>query len=494
MWVACTTGLPGTWIPTVHANCVHNEIAALKMRSLASFPGPAGGELGKGFRGQFARFRALSRRYGGCRWELSQTAQSYTGAMRRRYVEAERSLRVDGPLCSADYKLRAFLKAEKLPSAKDAKPRMIFPRSPRYNLVLASWLKPFEHWLWGRLTAKWLFDVSNPTRVVAKGLSPRCRANLIVRKFNAFERCTVFEVDGKAFEAHVSYAQLCCERSVYQAAYPGDSDLKRVLSKQLFEGKTSSGVKFSRPGGRASGDFNTGMGNTLIMLAAVVGVLKSRHRKFDILCDGDNALVFCESRDLAWVRQGFYRDVLAASGHELTLEKPVTVLEHVRFGRSAPVFLGHGLGWTMVREPESVLSGAYASHRWLREPLFARRWLSGVARCELSLAIGVPVLQQHSLKVLKAVGHSSKALPDAALADYFVVGAWLAGEGSVIQPTRECRLSFEAAFGWSPEVQLAVEKQEVVVGHPSFVQYMPPPSHWVEASPGLYEAWADAHC
>lgn len=493
MWVGCRTGLPGTWVPAVHANCAHNEVAALAWRSLAPLPRPPNAPLGARTLACFGRLRRLVGAFGGCQWSYLETAETYSGALRRRYVEAERSLRVDGPLRSSDCRLRAFLKAEKLSSAKDPKPRMIFPRSPRYNLVLASWLKPFEHWLWGYLTASRLFRGSS-TRVVGKGLSPRRRANLIVRKFNQFRDCVCFEVDGKAFEAHVTSPQIQEEHSVYRAAYPGDSGLADVLRRQRFAGVSSFGARFAREGGRASGDFNTGMGNTLIMLAVVVGVLRSYGCEFDVLVDGDNALVFLAGVDAPRVIRDFASNVLNESGHEMTLEKPVSYIEAIRFGRSAPVFLGHGLGWTMVREPEAVLSGAFASHRWLREPVFGRRWMNGVARCELSLARGVPVLQSFVLNVLEQT-EGRKAAPLDALSDYFVVGAWLARREDVVEVSREARDSFERAFGWSVESQLAAERGfgSVTVGFPAAVAEMPPRSSWFEAVPGLYEAWFDAH-
>lgn len=493
MWMAWRTGLPGTWAPSVHANCHHNEIAALAWRSLAPLPRGPDPHLSAGVLAAYSRLRALARRYQGLRWGLLETALSYAGSLRRRYVEAERSLRLDGPLRSSDHWLRAFLKAEKLPATKDQKPRMIFPRSPRFNLVVASWLKPFEHWLWGFLTGKRLFGGSN-SRVVGKGLSPRRRANLIKRKFDGFRDCVCFEVDGKAFEAHVTENHLAQEHSVYKAAYSGDSELADVLSRQRFAGVTGSGVKFSRRGGRASGDFNTGMGNTLVMLAVCVGVLSTYRVSFDLLVDGDNALVFLERGDYPAVVGRFYQDVLDASGFEMTLEKPVSYMEGIRFGRSAPLFLGPGLGWAMVREPWSVLSGAYASHRWLREPTFARRWVNGVARCELSLARGVPVLQAAALHVLNST-ESRKAAPVHALADYFAVGGFLAGTEDVVPVSREARLSFERAFGIAPDEQVAWEGKlrGVRVGHSPSVLSTPWPSAWWGAEPGLFEAYWDLH-
>lgn len=492
MWVAWRTGLPGTWCPAVHANCTHNEIAALAWRSLAPLPRGPDPVLSADVLGLYKSLRNIARRYRGTRWGLLETALSYKGALRRRYVEAEKSLMESSQLVRADWLLKAFLKAEKISPPKDAKPRMIFPRSPRFNLLLASWLKPFEHWLWGYLTARRLFGGSN-SRVVGKGLSPRRRANLILKKFRAFRDCVVFEVDGKAFEAHVTENHLHQEHSIYKAAYSGCAELADVLSHQVFAGVSAGGVKFSRRGGRASGDFNTGMGNTLIMLAVCVGVLKTYSINFDILVDGDNALVFFERVDAQSVISTFHDLVLDASGFEMTLEEPVSYVEGIRFGRSAPVYLGKELGWTMVRDPRSVLSGAYASHRWLREPSFGRRWINGVARCELSLALGVPVLQEAALSVLSQTEHKRK-VPVDALSDYFMVGAWLAEAGDAVVVCREARLSFERAFGISPEEQVLWERTcwRTVVGHAQGVLSTPPPSRWWEAEPGIFESFYDA--
>lgn len=493
MLVAWRSGVPGTWMPGVHANCIHNERAALLMRSLAPLPLPADHPLSGAVSGVFTKLRKLVGAYGGTRWSYLETALSYSGSLRRRYLKAELSLRQDGPLTGGDSYLRAFLKAEKTRGLKAGKPRMIFPRSPRYNLVLGSWLKPFEHWLWGRLTARRLFGGSN-TRIVAKGLNPRQRANLIVRKFNQFRDCVCFEVDGKAFEAHVTVPQLKEEHSVYTAAYPRDAGLRRVLSHQLrLSGVTSGGIKFTREGGRASGDFNTGMGNTLIMLSVTVGVLSGYGCAFDILADGDNCLVFAERADSERIVKTFHDDVLLSSGHEFTLEKPVSCIEQIRFGRSAPVFLGHRLGWTMVREYGAVLSGAFVSHAWLREPKFGKRWCRGVASCELSLARGVPLLQSMAVNVLSQT-ENLREIKDEFLRDYWVLGAWRAKEQDVVEVSNEARVSFERAFGISADEQCRLESCIAscrLMDAPPPIE-IPRDSAWDLADPGLYEFCLDS--
>lgn len=487
------SGLPGTWRPMVHSSCPHNEIAAILKRSLAPLPVQVFARVDPRCVREFTRLRNLARLYVDGRWSYLQTAQSYKGSMRRRYVEAERSLRVDGPISRKDHYLRPFLKAEKINATqKKVKPRLIYPRSPRYNLVLASRLKPFEHWLWGRLTAN-VLSTGGVGRVVAKGLNGKRRANLIRRKMSNLDDCVCFEVDGKAFEAHVGKWWLAEEHEVYAAAFPGDRELRELLRVQLnLEGELPCGAKFSREGSRASGDFNTGMGNSLIMLVAVVSSLRRYQVPFDVLVDGDNSLIFLRGQDLDLVMSDFEAHVVGLTGQELTLEAPTRVVEEVRFGQSAPVLTGGG--WTMVRDWRRVLSGALCSHKWLREPRFAREWVRGVAACELSLNVGVPVLQAWALELQRVHGgpEGVRAHPHS---DAVYRGAWFADRSAAREVSPEARLSFERAFGVTPEDQLKLERGFVGGLEFDFSTYKPvrPPSFdRYNLPPGFTEPFLDS--
>lgn len=449
----------GMWVPAVHADCPHNELAALGMRVLAPLPVQVFEEVGPSVKAVFRVLKRIAAQGDVQQWSYLQTAESYSGALRLRYRKAEESLRVDGRLSGEDCYIRAFLKAEKYNAmAKPMKPRMICPRSPRYNLALASRLKPLEHWLWGSLTGPRLFR-GGSGRVVAKGLNQTERANLIVRKFKARDNCVAFEVDGKAFESHVGPWQLREEHGVYKAAFPGDQGLVRLLHAQLeLIGELRSGIKFSRKGARASGDYNTGMGNTIVMLATVVGPLQDLARgKFDVLVDGDNAVVFLDRDVSSRVLSDLPTMITNATGHEITLEKPASCIEEIRFGQSAPIYLGPNLGWRMVRDPRKVISQALSSHRWLREEKFAREWIRGVAACELSLAVGVPVLQQWALELQRRWGgpFGVRAHPHT---DYFYQGAWLAGSEVAVAVHPSARVSFESAFGLGADAQVDLEQ------------------------------------
>lgn len=488
--------MSGSWITQVHRSCAHNEVQALKLRLLGStLPPQVLQQVSLEVRREFDSLVKLARKYTGGRWSLEETAQSYSGLLRRRYTEAARSLTEDGGITARDAKIKAFMKVEKINvGPKWAKPRMICPRSPRYNLALASRLKPFEHWLWGRLSGKHLRrfrgDAGGQGRLVAKGLNPLQRGNLISRKFRSFKDCVVFEADGRAFEAHVGPDQLVQEQRVYSAAFPGDRGLSSLLRKQLnLEGRLSCGAKFSRPGGRASGDFNTGMGNTIIMLCVVVAVMKSFGVGFDLLVDGDNCLVFCERADLPVVLADFAPRAVAWSGQELVVERPVDVMEHIRFGQSAPVSVGGGR-WMMVRDPRKVLSGATSSYKWLREPLFARTYLHGVSRCELSLALGMPVLQAWALHLM-GVTSTMKKLKEHPFVDYFVLGGWFAGESDARPVLQETRESFERAFNISVEEQKEMESSYDYNADQVYAKKLAF-TDWRQAEPGLMENWAEA--
>lgn len=489
MYTAWCSQIEGCWVPSVHANCNHNEIAALLKRSLA--PTPLADERSRlPVLREFKKLRNIARRYGGYKWSHLETAESYTGLLRRRYVEAERSLRTEGAITGADSLLGAFLKAEKFGTAKYGKPRMIFPRSPRYNLALASFLKPFEHWLWGNLTARRLFNGSN-TRVVAKGLNGEQRANLILKKFKLMGECVCFEVDGSAFEAHVDVWQLEQEAAVYLAAYSGDHELAALLARQRHnEGYTANGVRFSRFGGRASGDFNTGMGNTIVMLCVVVSVLRHLKVPFDTLADGDNALVFLRPKDIDLVLAYFAPLARQFSGHEMVLERPVRVYEEVRFGQSAPVQVS-AERWTMVRDYRKVLSQLTSNHAHLNERKQIAKYLRSVALCELSLNAGLPIVQNLAARLL-SITDASKPRQEQVLREYQARGVDLdtLHKTRFVEPTDIARRSYERAFGVTPERQLLIEKHLSQVSLTDEA-WVPEDSPWegalLDARPGLVD-------
>jgi len=457
-----TWGMPGTWVPRVHSNCVCNEKAALMLRTLGdTYQYNTDYTL---FDRAFRRLRRLGWEYCGARWSREQVVESYTGALRSRYETARLSLDEDGGLGKYDTELKAFLKGEKV--VNKVKPRMIFPRSPRYNLELARYLKPFEHWLWGHLKGGRVGACSN-LRVVAKGLNPSTRGKLIHKKFSQFQDPVVIEVDGKSFESHLDVHQLEQEHACYLNAYDNDPALRRLLAVQLkLKGKTSGGIKFERPGGRASGDFNTGMGNTLVMIATVATVMGAYSRwrrgvRWDILVDGDNAVLFLERDHSETLQRLFGPLARVLCGHTMELENVAYSMEQIRFGQCAPVEVDGS--WRMVRDPFKVISHMTSNYKHLAEPRFSGRYLKGVAMCEASLAVGLPLLQH----VTSALYESVRSVKDPSFdlyRDYVALGVKSFREPQVLQITAATRESFARAFGICATQQVALENTFVRKG------------------------------
>jgi len=420
---------------------------------------------------EFATLRAVARRLDIQRWSLGRVVETYTGRLRRRYREALDSLEGD-EFNARDYLIKPFLKAEKFnPLLKPSKPRLVAPRSPRYNLVLASYLKPLEHAIYRKLKGPRGRGVRS-TRIVGKGLNLVQRAALIREKMdNVGGGCVVMEVDGRAFEAHNTESDLRQEQSIYLAAYRGSKGLRDLLRCQLnYRGITANGIRFGRRGGRASGDFNTGLGNTLVMVATVRAAMKlltrRRRVRWDILVDGDNALIFVHPED-TWVLGEFASAVSTVSAQELTLETPVVDLERVVFGQCKPVW--DGREYKMVKNPFKTLSGAFCGYRHYDRYSFGLRVLKSVAQCELALARGVPVLQPYFERACEIL----RPIPDLLMPDDFLEGRQLEAieilrrEGLTLgrarpwEITERARISFAEAFGIGVEEQRVMEAQLV---------------------------------
>jgi hypothetical protein len=383
-----------------------------------------------------------------------EVVAGYSGAMARKYRDALASLELD-ELSDKDAQLKAFLKGEKFnPLAKFAKPRMINPRSARYNLCIAQRLKPLEHALWrnwkvGHQCAK--------TRVSGKGLSGKQRANLIRDKMASVGDCVVMEVDGKAFEAHVTVKQLReLEHGVYKAAYPGDRELRWLLSKQLtLEGRSAGGVKFFREGCRASGDFNTGLGNTILMGSFVIAAMSllGLVSPWTVLADGDNCLLFFRRPDLGVVQAKFSCVLSSLCSHEMTVEKPAFTLEEVVFGQSHPVETQAGL--TMVRDPFKVLSGAFCGYRHFHDRKFACRLVRAIAMAERAQNNGVPILGPYFCEVARLT-HHYRSIRDV---EYYLEGHLMHVPTfrEELPVTEAARHSFARAYGLGVEEQLGLE-------------------------------------
>jgi hypothetical protein len=129
-------------------------------------------------------------------------------------------------------------------------------------------------------------------------------------------------------------------------------------------------------------------------------------------------------------------------------------MEQIRFGQCAPVLVNGS--WRMVRDPVKVISHMTSNYKHLDQPNFSGRYLKGIAMCEASLAVGLPILQ-HVTKTLYDVVRSVKDPSFDLYRDYCALGVKSFREPEVAIIKQATRESFARAFGFSVDQQIALE-------------------------------------
>lgn len=438
----------------MHNSCYCNEMVSLRNRVLMRVPEPDP---------TFVRhMRRVAHRVGD--WIGTRSVpmdgewiEKYTGRKRTMYENAKMDLWFN-PFNKSDRFIKSFIKAEKI-SNVEKDPRMIQARNPRFNLELGNYLKPLEHSLYRLRGSRMLAKLLPPGRVVAKGMDNINRARVIKEKFARFVSPLCLGLDASRFDAHVSQQLLTIEHSVYLRVWRGDRKLQRLLSLQLVNhGWTSNGIRYKCPGGRMSGDMNTALGNCILMVCMIATAMKLlgfKTTQWDMLCDGDDALVIIDSHD---PRRELIPLMLERAGMVMKIEGLATSPYEVEFCQSRMVNTAEGP--KMVRDPVKVLSTALASNKWFRYEKLIDGHLTRLGQCYLSICMGVPVLQEFALAMLR--NGKGRVLRNMAMTGVmFKARAEFAAHGGEIKQlpiTADARASFEEAFGIPAWEQLIMEE------------------------------------
>jgi len=445
--------VPGLWLCFTHANCVCNDIVSAANRVVGVVPMPTKAGLAAL---REAR-RRLSRRMPHVTpWTRQQVLDKFEGRRRKRYEEAAKVLDAVG-LCRKDHaRISAFVKSEKFnPAAKrNPDPRMIQARTPEYGLEVARFLKPIE---------KYLYGLQGPTglRVIAKGLNQRARAELLVSKMAQFTRPCVISLDASRWDKHVAADVLKIEHDFY-IKMCDDPYFRTLLSWQLDNRcSTSNGVKYRVYGGRMSGDMNTALGNCLLMVIMVQAAMKE-WSWWDMLDDGDDCLLLVEEELLGRLEADLPKRFLEF-GQELKIENVARRVEEVVFCQSRVVCLEDGP--IFVRDWRKVLSQSACGVQHWNDPRMVRPMMTAVGKCELALSLGVPVLQEFALALIRnGRGCRSRSLlpVDVGLMRRvkYEVGAesWTELDAIVARPvTPAARTAFQQSWGLSVAEQLVIE-------------------------------------
>lgn len=446
--------IPGLWNCAIHANCTCNELISAVNRVIGVVPNPSDA----GIRELRYECDRLTNRLGFVEpWHLQDVVNSFKGSRRKKYQLAYESLTVD-PLTATDARISSFVKAEKFnPEEKEnPDPRMIQARSPRYNLVIAKYLRPIEHYIYN------LSD-SQGVRMIAKGLNQADRASLLKEKFQMFDDPVCFSLDASRWDKHVSKKVLEVEHRFYLRLHGGHPELDRLLKWQLKNKcVTSNGVRYTVDGGRMSGDINTALGNCLLMVVmALAGLRALVIKKFQLLDDGDDLLIIVERGDVCKIHK--LPEKFLDYGQELKVENITSDIRSVIFCQSQMV--SNGEGDIMLRNWKKILSHACCGTKHWNDRNMVRPMMGLVGRCELALCAGIPICQEFALACIRnSKGRVAKfeTLATSGLLVRVGLEFGTLEEGmrnSIARPiTDKSRFDFEAAFDVPVWEQLEIER------------------------------------
>lgn len=304
--------------------------------------------------------------------ELYRTRSSH---VKKRW---RRILHDDAPCDAKDAFVKSFVKFEKYEEAGKV-PRIIQSRGVKYTAHLATFLAPLEHAVYSTR-----YSNNDNIRGFAKGRNARQRAydllNLVYAKLSRF-----FEIDHSKFDSLISVKHLKLIHYFYLKMFSGHKDkwyLKKLLAMQLKNiGITRGGIFYKCKGRRMSGDFDTGLGNSILnylILKYVFRMVRNR-----IYVDGDDSVVAIDNRDLT------KEDVLAMLA-KTGMRSTVTVkddIEDVEFCQSK--ILDTVCGPILARNPFRAISRMCWA---LKSQIDKIAYLSTNAFGEMHSSSGVPII------------------------------------------------------------------------------------------------------
>lgn len=419
------------WRVGVHSSCVCNELQALHNRHLV--------DRGHHFQAQrwTRAYRNFSKIYlsdiKAQPIKIQEVLAGYSGSKKRMYYRAMKDY-FDVGLCGSDRHVKMFIKPDKIPAGKIKDPRAIQYRSPKFNLVFSSFIKPIEHALYSGLVG----GASN-TRFIAKCLNPVERAELLLRKAAAFDRPRFWLLDHERFDSCVRVEHLKSTHHAYRRIVGRHLALHWCCQAQLLnKGFTKGGIRYRVRGTRMSGDADTALGNSLVN--AVVLFAWVEGRKFDMLLDGDDSIVILEDGDVPPF------DVFEQLGFTTKIASTLDIRQ-AEFCQSRLI---NTVPPRFVRAPMRVLShsaGTVDNHGMR----YWKTWVGSVGMCELVCNKGVPVLQEFGRQLSEV---SWRYQYDEHMQQR--MGS-LPRTRTCQRVTDRARLDFYVAWGIAPDEQRALE-------------------------------------
>lgn len=384
---------------------------------------------------------------------LRRVVEAYVGSKRRVYEAAYASLQ-KSPIEEKDARLTSFCKFEKQDLEKA--PRVINPRSPRYNLTLGKYLKFLEKKVYrginkafGRHTA----------HTVIKGLNVVDAGEVMRSKWSRFKHPVAVGLDATKFDMHTTIHALRYEHSVYRQIFPYSTELRKLLRWQERNKGVAycddGTVEFRMEGTRSSGDLNTSLGNCIIMCGLIYAYACRCGVNIELANNGDDCVVILEQECLERFMTGLV-GWFETYGYRMAVEAPVFELEKVEFCQSRVVMRdGDAL---MVRNLTNSIRKDPICLIPVHTPGVLQMWYRAVGDCGLSITAGMPVLQEY----YKMYQRSGKDYSEGFVQHVFKNTSHLTRMRGITSKERivtaASRCSFYYAFGILPALQIEIER------------------------------------
>lgn len=385
----------------------------------------------------------------------------YSGNKHRLYVNAAKSL-LEQPLEKSDSHIKAFTKSEYLKPG--GCPRIIQPRSPRYNVCLGTFLSPNEKTILkgvDDLFANTWGDTEHKT--VAKGMNFSVRGQTISRMWDQYKDPVCIGLDAARFDQHINETLLKAEHSIYLDLFGdtvgpvGEVKLSTLLKWQRRnhcswygpEGK----ISYTTKGCRMSGDMNTSLGNILTMCQLWYAFRKETRFNFHLLNDGDDSCIIC-SRSTALKITNMVEQWFEEFGITMVVEGIYDSLEKVVFCQAQPVF--DGTQYYLCPNPHKRCFSDLVTEKDMLAKKTFNLQLGAVAACGLAANGSTPIMNT----IYKKMGSGVELfIPDKSHFLYKFRQELVDGmKPEYKEPSLSHRISFMEAFDITPSEQRLLEQ------------------------------------
>lgn len=375
-----------------YSGCIKNEVKALYDRHIMKVPESVDiilkvRNIGKWFVKQLPDLHTGM-------WDELKVLQHKAQSQRKRVERAFQNLRENGWLMTKDAILRAFIKFEKAEKTSDIRqkaPRLIQHRSYEFCARLAQYIMPMEEHIW-----HWDINFKRSPiseRVFAKRMNSFQRAKRLRTMFERFKDPVIIDLDYSRLDAHLLLHVLESIEFATYRRFNGCGELDALLRCMRHNvGFTRNGIRYTAKGRKASGEYVTSLGDSLInfcFLKFWTRVLS----KVELLVDGDDSVIMLERDELHLLDEDFFTSI------GFTVKTGVTrVFEETDFCQCRPVEVAPGK-WRMVRNPWRVMSRTAVSDQHFIGQA-KDDWVASVGMGELACNMGVPILQNYAMRLM----------------------------------------------------------------------------------------------